>query len=980
MVFLITGCHPKPYSNIEGKREFFEEYPAWRKPELAVTNLSIEPERIDPGDSVSLLAAVSNIGADDTCKTTLVFTLDGLEIKRFPIAPLRPSDVTLKRHVWSVNTPGRHKARAHLKLGKDCVDWLVKNNFKDATVRVSGEENPIPELEFEIAIFDTLQFIPGKSYTIPIIVHNPSFAHISNIPIMFYIDSDLVMQDMIRSLEPDERMELRIPWQEVTPGEHMVTAKIDLSDEFQDNKKQNIRSWHVIVPDRTVLFKSPQKDKWASIGPRIIDKGWVGRMDAIAFHPIYQDTIYAGGGGKGNPFRHAAGIWKTENGCASWLPIGDKLDSMVISAIAVDPKNPDIIYVGTGDEFSGAGIFKSTDGGKKWYHFASNLVARRVSKIVVRYPKPDEVMIFAATNRGVLRYKSNYSFALTSDFNEWDVIKSGNVRDLAVHPTNHSIVFASIEDDGLYRTKVGENAIVESSPTNHNWTKMTNGLPSISRDDRQSLTVDIHKKYPNILFAMIQNPEPDIRYALYLSTDLGGPDIVPPDSEDSWKLVQEYAAGELDGGLYNPYIRIHPDSLHPYITLYFGGQYLYKWIGSLDTEEVEGKTFIVSGIVNMKAGVDMKALEFHPEITDAYFSLGDQGVYKCKIESALNEYNNPKNIQGKMYYESRDECKSRNNDLRVTQFYDFDVSATDPNLIIGGTQDTGNILFEGDIDWKFLHIENYGDGYYSLIAHNDPKIMYAQFQSLDSTMGTVDGWQSWYNAHTGLPHGYGSSGYIAHDPDLPGNLLAVGNQVYYTYDGGKSWEGVGPNDTKFNGPVTRVAIQNRGNRFVWVAGTENGQLWILNKPHTYFSSKPWKQFFERDGDPAQVQSIAFSHSDPDVFYVAFDGGSDSERIYRFKMYNLDPVSLLYDNVTYNLPPSIKPNVIAGDPNEPFVAYLGTNKGVWRWELQTESIEKWCHYNTGLPLTNVTDLLPVPQTGSIIAATYGRGAWSVITGP
>ena len=75
---------------------------------------------------------------------------------------------------------------------------------------------------------------------------------------------------------------------------------------------------------------------------------------------------------------------------------------------------------------------------------------------------------------------------------------------------------------------------------------------------------------------------------------------------------------------------------------------------------------------------------------------------------------------------------------------------------------------------------------------------------------------------------------------------------------------MGPNDPDFKGPVRRVAIQ--ANRKNWIAGTNTGQLWIWYRRR---AGSSWEFLFERNHDPASVKSIAFSVSDPDVFYVLF---------------------------------------------------------------------------------------------------------------
>ena len=107
---------------------------------------------------------------------------------------------------------------------------------------------------------------------------------------------------------------------------------------------------------------------WEQLGP-ILDGATtrddipgVGRVSAIEFHPTDPLTIYAGA--------PAGGLWRTTNGGQWWESLTDDLPTLGISAIIVDPNNPDIIYIGTGDRDSadapGLGVWKSVDGGETW--------------------------------------------------------------------------------------------------------------------------------------------------------------------------------------------------------------------------------------------------------------------------------------------------------------------------------------------------------------------------------------------------------------------------------------------------------------------------------------------------------------------------------------------------------------------------------------------------------------------------------------
>ena len=118
---------------------------------------------------------------------------------------------------------------------------------------------------------------------------------------------------------------------------------------------------------------------WRALGPATIPDGQVdasaggplsrvsGRVTAIAVNPRDPDTVYVGGA--------QGGVWKTSNARdphPTWIPLTDHEASLAVGSIAIDPVDPDIIYVGTGepnrscDSYYGRGILRSVNGGRTW--------------------------------------------------------------------------------------------------------------------------------------------------------------------------------------------------------------------------------------------------------------------------------------------------------------------------------------------------------------------------------------------------------------------------------------------------------------------------------------------------------------------------------------------------------------------------------------------------------------------------------------
>ncbi|HLW78240.1 MAG TPA: hypothetical protein VKU44_01455, partial [Terriglobia bacterium] len=111
---------------------------------------------------------------------------------------------------------------------------------------------------------------------------------------------------------------------------------------------------------------APAEPVWTLIGPKPVSFYGIdsGRTTSIAIDPANPQIVYMGGA--------EGGVWKSTNGGSTWTPIGDTQVSLAIGAITIDPNNSNTIYAATGEEnfsgdsYYGAGILKSTNAGATW--------------------------------------------------------------------------------------------------------------------------------------------------------------------------------------------------------------------------------------------------------------------------------------------------------------------------------------------------------------------------------------------------------------------------------------------------------------------------------------------------------------------------------------------------------------------------------------------------------------------------------------
>ena len=128
--------------------------------------------------------------------------------------------------------------------------------------------------------------------------------------------------------------------------------------------------------------------KLRSIGPAVMG----GRIADIAVSTHNSSTWYVAVG--------SGGLWKTVNSGITWTPIFDKQPSYSIGAVTLDPNNPEVVWVGTGENVSGRhvgwgdGIYRSRDGGGTWQQMGLKN-SEHIGKILID-PRNSDVLFVAA--------------------------------------------------------------------------------------------------------------------------------------------------------------------------------------------------------------------------------------------------------------------------------------------------------------------------------------------------------------------------------------------------------------------------------------------------------------------------------------------------------------------------------------------------------------------------------------------------------
>jgi len=250
-------------------------------------------------------------------------------------------------------------------------------------------------------------------------------------------------------------------------GEIQIEKYYEAVQQAQQMKRMNLAS---------------STNPWILRGPTNIG----GRISDIEMSPTSFDTIYAGAA--------SGGVFKSVDGGINWLPIFDETGVMSIGDIAVDPVNPNIIYVGTGEvnggggsvTYGGFGVYKSIDGGQNWIHLGLE-ATEFISRIVIDPINPQRIYLGAMGK--LFGKNSDRGFYRSTDGGQtWEnklfVSDSTGCIDIAINPVDPNIVYAAMWERIRRpdrRSYGGATCgIYKSTDGGDSWTELTNGLPNNS--------------------------------------------------------------------------------------------------------------------------------------------------------------------------------------------------------------------------------------------------------------------------------------------------------------------------------------------------------------------------------------------------------------------------------------------------------------------------------------------------------------------
>src|SRR5712692_9661377 len=343
--------------------------------------------------------------------------------------------------------------------------------------------------------------------------------------------------------------------------------------------------------------------RWRCIGPF---RG--GRTVAITGVPHQPNVFYMAAVN--------GGVWKTTDFGNTWQPIFDDQDTGSVGAIAVAPSDPNIVYVGSGeglqrpDLATGDGVYKSTDAGKTWKHLGLR-DAQQITAILVDPKNPNRMFIAVEGHpygpneeRGVFRSSDGGQLFQKILYKDENI----GAADLAFDPGNPQTIYAVLWAARVapWEIRSGESFVAKgsglykSTDGGNNWRQLTRGLPSSDDGGLGRIGIAIAPSQPNRVYASVEAKK---NAGVYRSDDTG----------ESWQLVNsdKRIGGRGPGAMGIAVSQDNPDLIYVANTT--------TWESS-----DAGKTFV--GFKGAPGGDDYQRIWISGENPDIIALSSDQGA------------------------------------------------------------------------------------------------------------------------------------------------------------------------------------------------------------------------------------------------------------------------------------------------------------------------------------------------------------------
>ncbi|MBV9971829.1 MAG: hypothetical protein JO135_00680, partial [Candidatus Eremiobacteraeota bacterium] len=695
------------------------------------------------------------------------------------------------------------------------------------------------------------------------------------------------------------------------------------------------------------------KLKWREIGPAV-SGGRVAAVAGIASDPRLYYVGTAGGG-----------LWKSDNGGLTWEQVMEHAAVAAIGAVAIDPTNENVVWVGTGeanprnDVSFGDGVYKTTDGGKSWQHVGLN-DTMHISRIAID-PKHRNTVVVGALGNVFADSSARGIYRTTNGGRTWQhtlyVGPSSGVSDVAMDPKNPQNVYAGIwqfrrvpwtftsggPQDGLYKSTDGGKS----------WRKLTgHGLPS---GIMGRIGLAISPSNPRRVYAVIEAH--------------GGILWRSDDSGASWKVVSKNTLVD-QRPFYFSHIAVDPNNQN----------HVYAVSEMLAESKDGGRTFKETA---QDVHVDYHAIWIAPNDPQRII-VGEDGGYALTVDG------------GKHWAFSRN--------LAIGQVYHVGLGNDVPYTVCAALQDNNgfcgpsNSLNRDGIPDEAWENVIFGDGMWAVPDLADPNFVYSDLQDGNITIynrktGQNQFIRPYYGASTedfqlySARYRFNWDSPIALDPFDPKTVWYGGNVVFESRDRGVHWAPISPDLTlnikahqqASGGPLAKdVSGAEFSDNILDIEGSPlaQGEIWVgtddgvvqLTRDH----GKTWANVTPPGVPPyGRVETVAPSYTHDGTAFAIFDRHRSGDR--RPYLFVTDDFGQSWHAIVSGLPAWQYVRTIRPDLRNGNLLYAGTEEGIW---ISYDRGAHWQNFNLNMPAVSVRDIRLQPQFNDIAIATHGRSLWII----
>jgi len=688
-----------------------------------------------------------------------------------------------------------------------------------------------------------------------------------------------------------------------------------------------------------------------NIGPGIMS----GRISDIVIHPRDRHIWYVAVG--------SGGVWKTENAGTTWTPIFDTLASYSIGCVTLDPSNPEVVWVGTGENVSGRhvgfgdGVYRSLNGGRTWKNMGLG-GSEHIGRILVDPRDPD--VVYVAAEGPLWSAGGDRGLYKTADGGKsWtcvlEISKDTGVTSVEFDPADPDTLYAAAyqrrRSVAAFMGGGPESGLYKTTDAGKTWRKLSVGLPA---GDMGKIGLAVSPLDPRVVYATIEaGPE---EKGFYRSADKG----------ESWEKRNAYISGGT-GPHYYQEIFADPNAFDRVCQMDPG----------LMATDDGGKTWRRVPETNK-----------HGDNHAMAFVKGDPGYILNGSDGGV--------------YETFDGAKTWRffDNLPVTQFYKLALDNALPFYNVhGGAQDNGSQLGPSrtvnahgisNADWLIT----YGaDGYATAIDPEDPGTVYLEWQMGNLLRYDKRSHETVFispRAEPGDPPlRFNWDSPVLISPHARTRLYYAGQFVWRSDDRGDSWTRVSPDLTRgifrleqkimgrqwsvdalwdhgamsWFGTVTSLS-ESRLQEGLIYAGTDDGLIQV-----TEDGGKTWRKIDKITGVPDLffVNKIMASKHDKDTVYAAVDSHKTGD----YKPYLLASADRgrTWTNIAGGLPQRTIVWSVAQDRVKKELLFAGTEFGIY---ATLDAGKTWLKLGGGVPTISFRDIEVQERESDLVGASFGRG--------